>query len=126
MELLQVAGIAIDQPSVAGQEARSLSHGQLRFLEVAMAIRRAPTLLLLDEPAAGLSTGEITGLEEVVASVARQLGMGVVIVEHHLDLVRRLVDDIVVLNMGRVVWQGQPTDLERSDVVREAYLGIGA
>jgi branched-chain amino acid transport system permease protein len=125
-QLLQVAGIDIAQPSVAGQEARSLSHGQLRFLEVAMAIRRAPTLLLLDEPAAGLSAGEISGLEEVVASVARQLGIGVVIVEHHLDLVRRLVDDIVVLNMGRVLWQGQPTELERSDAVREAYLGIGA
>ena len=124
--LLRVAGIDVRRADTAAQEARSLSHGQLRFLEVAMAIQRAPSLLLLDEPAAGLSSDEIAGLEEVVSSVAQELGMGVIIVEHHLDLVRSLADAVVVLNVGRVLWQGNPADLERSDLVREAYLGISA
>jgi branched-chain amino acid transport system ATP-binding protein/branched-chain amino acid transport system permease protein len=124
--LLEVAGMDVRRPGTAAQEARSLSHGQLRFLEVAMAIQRAPSLLLLDEPAAGLSGEEIAGLEDVVSSVARQLGMGVIIVEHHLDLVRSLADSVIVLNVGRVLWRGDPAGLERSELVRDAYLGISA
>jgi branched-chain amino acid transport system ATP-binding protein/branched-chain amino acid transport system permease protein len=125
-ELLGAAGLDLEQRDVAGREARTLSHGQVRFLEVAMAIERAPRLLLLDEPAAGLSAGEIDTLERVVSRVAERLGIGVVVVEHHLDLVRRLADTVVVLDLGRVLWRGEPAELERSDVVRDAYLGIGA
>jgi branched-chain amino acid transport system permease protein len=125
-ELLAAAGLDLARPGVAGREARALSHGQVRFLEVAMAIERAPRLLLLDEPAAGLSAEEIATLERVVARVAGRLGIAVVVVEHHLDLVRRLADTVVVLDLGRVLWSGDPAELERSDVVRDAYLGIGA
>jgi branched-chain amino acid transport system permease protein len=122
--LLEIAGLSLRVR--ARQEARSLSHGQLRFLEVAMAIRRCPSLLLLDEPAAGLSSDEIAGLEAVVSSIARELGMGVIIVEHHLELVRSLADSVLVLNVGRTLWRGEPAELERAEVVREAYLGISA
>jgi branched-chain amino acid transport system ATP-binding protein/branched-chain amino acid transport system permease protein len=125
-ELLAAAGLDLARPGVAGREARTLSHGQVRFLEAAMAIERAPRLLLLDEPAAGLSADEIATLERVVSHVAERLGIAVIVVEHHLGLVRRLAGTVVVLDLGRVLWRGDPAQLERSDVVRDAYLGIGA
>jgi branched-chain amino acid transport system permease protein len=87
-----------------------------------MAVARCPKVLLLDEPAAGLSASEIDALETIVKDVARA-GVAVIIVEHHLEMVSRLVDRILVLDLGRVLWEGHPDDLHDAEAVRAAYMG---
>ncbi|WP_370326582.1 ATP-binding cassette domain-containing protein [Euzebya sp.] len=109
-------------PDVADKDARSLSHGQLRFLEIAMAVSRAPHVLLLDEPAAGLSPAEIERLGEVVRAIAA-LDVGLVLVEHHLEFVRGLVDRVVVLDRGSVLWAGNPEELSQQADVQRVFLG---
>jgi branched-chain amino acid transport system permease protein len=120
--LLRLGGIDPDDARQMSRETRSLGHGQLRFLEVAMAIRHSPRVLLLDEPAAGLSHVEMEGLEDVTRELA-DLGVAVIIVEHHLDLVNRLADRVTVLELGRVLWEGRPEALVHAEAVKTAYLG---
>lgn len=105
------------------RESRTMSHGQLRFLEAATAVSTCPQLLLLDEPAAGLSAVEIDGFEQVVAELAAA-GVAVILVEHHLDMIARLVDRVVVLDLGKVIWQGPPEELHSDATVRAAYMGL--
>jgi branched-chain amino acid transport system permease protein len=104
------------------RESRSLSHGQRRFLEVATAISRAPDILLLDEPATGLSSEETARLVAAARSLA-ECGVGLVIVEHHLDLVTEIAHEVLVLHLGHLLWSGPPSDLASSQEVRDAYLG---
>jgi ABC-type branched-subunit amino acid transport system ATPase component/ABC-type branched-subunit amino acid transport system permease subunit len=106
----------------AVKESRSLSHGQRRFLEIATAIARGPRVLLLDEPATGLSSEETARLVVALRRLAGS-GIGVVIVEHHLDLVTEIADRVLVLHLGHVLWSGPPADLSSSAAVRDAYLG---
>lgn len=122
-ELLRLGGLDPTDPVAMSRESRTMSHGQLRFLEAATAVSACPGLLLLDEPAAGLSASEISGFESVVADLAAA-GVAVVIVEHHLDLISRLSDRIVVLDLGTVLWQGDPEGLHDDEAVRAAYLGV--
>ena len=105
-----------------GQEVRLLGHGQRRFLEISLAVIRSPILLLMDEPAAGLSASEMETLVELIANLAR-IGLAVVIVEHHLDMVRTVASKVGVMNVGLLIWTGLPTDLDKREEVREAYLG---
>jgi branched-chain amino acid transport system permease protein len=121
-ELLRYGGLDPARDRMGRQESRYLAHGQLRFLEAAMAVARCPKLLLLDEPAAGLSASEIDGLEAVVKRLAAA-GMAVIIVEHHLEMISRLVDRAVVLDLGKLLWEGRPEDLHDSAAVRAAYMG---
>jgi len=122
LALLEAGGLKPDDFKTGRRESRFLGHGQLRFLEAAMAVARCPKVLLLDEPAAGLSASEIDALESIVKDVARA-GVAVIIVEHHLEMVSRLVDRIVVLDLGRVLWEGHPDDLHDAEAVRVAYMG---
>ncbi|GAA3525522.1 branched-chain amino acid ABC transporter ATP-binding protein/permease [Aeromicrobium panaciterrae] len=122
-KLLALGGIDADDPRMMSRETRQLGHGQLRFLEIAMAIRHSPRLLMLDEPAAGLSQVEMQGLEDVTRELA-DLGIAVIIVEHHLDLVTRLADRVTVLELGKVLWEGRPQDLLEAEAVKIAYLGV--
>nr|PZN30881.1 MAG: amino acid ABC transporter permease [Actinomycetota bacterium] len=124
LRTLGLAGLTPEDATRGPKESRGLAHGQLRFLEVATAIARAPKVLLLDEPAAGLSHSEIEGLEAVVEEVSR-LGTAVVVVEHHLDMIGRLVDRVVVLDLGKVLWAGVPSELHDVEAVRVAYMGNG-
>jgi len=103
---------------------RELDHGHLRFLEIGNAIARCPQLLLLDEPAAGLSATEIERLLQLITDVTA-LGSSVMLIEHHLDLVCDAADTVVVMNLGEKLWHGEPGQLKQSDLVREAYLGVG-
>jgi len=107
------------------KEARGFSHGQRRFLEISMAIARNPTVLLLDEPASGLSREEKSLLARAIRGLA-DLGVGIVLVEHHLDLVGEIADKVVVLHLGNLLWSGAPGDLSSSPEVRDAYLGRAA
>jgi branched-chain amino acid transport system permease protein len=106
-------------------EARGLSHGQNRFLEIAMAILRGPEVLLLDEPAAGLSAAEVDQLSELMANIVVS-GMSIIVVEHHIEMVRNVANEIAVLHLGEVLWQGPPDQLTESEAVRTAFLGAGA
>ena len=123
LALLEMGGLDPRHPASLMRESRVMSHGQLRFLEAATAISTCPRVLLLDEPAAGLSAAEIEGFERVVHDVARA-GIGVIIVEHHLEMISRLVDRVVVLDLGKVLWTGPPADLHDAESVRAAYMGI--
>jgi branched-chain amino acid transport system permease protein len=115
-----LSGSGMDRDSL--KESRALSHGQRRFLEIAMAIVRRPPILLLDEPASGLSSEEKVFLVRAMRRLA-DIGIAVVLVEHHLDLVGEIADRILVLHLGEVLWTGVPSDLSSSLEVRDAYLG---
>jgi branched-chain amino acid transport system permease protein len=123
MALLRMGGIDPDHETALRRRVADLAQGQLRFLEVALSALRIPRVLLLDEPAAGLSASEMDGLERATQGLAED-GTAVVIVEHHLDLIRRLVDRVVVLHLGRELWRGPPSELHASEEIRVAYLGI--
>jgi ABC-type branched-subunit amino acid transport system ATPase component/ABC-type branched-subunit amino acid transport system permease subunit len=117
-DLLRGGGMDWD----AVKESRSLSHGQRRFLEIATAIARSPAVLLLDEPATGLSSEETARLVVAVRRLADS-GVGLAIVEHHIDVVTEIADWVVVLHLGRILWEGPPTELSSSAEVRDAFLG---
>lgn len=120
--LLRHGGLDPDDLRAGRRESRYLAHGQLRFLEAAIAVARCPKVLLLDEPAAGLSASEIDGLEAVVKDLAGA-GIAVVIVEHHLEMINRLVDRVAVLDLGRLLWEGDPSEMGSVEAVRIAYVG---
>lgn len=101
----------------------ALSHGERKQLEVALALACRPSLLLLDEPAAGMSPAESARLVELLAGLPSEIT--VLFVEHDLDLVFSLADTVTVLHLGRVLLSGTPDDVRASDAVREAYLGAG-
>jgi branched-chain amino acid transport system permease protein len=121
--LLAMGGMDAEDKATLARPVGTLAQGQLRFLEVAMGALHVPRVLLLDEPAAGLSASEMEGLERSAKALAEQ-GTGVVIVEHHLDLIRRLVDRVVVLHLGALLWEGPSSELASAEEVRVAYLGI--
>jgi branched-chain amino acid transport system ATP-binding protein len=101
----------------------ALSHGERKQLELALALACRPTLLLLDEPAAGMSPAERARLVEQLGGLPPEIT--VLFVEHDLDLVFALADRVTVLHLGRVLLSGTPAQVRASDAVREAYLGSG-
>lgn len=107
---------------LAHAQAGRLQHSELRFLEIARALLLRPAFLLLDEPAAGLSPDEITRLGQLIKAIARN-GTGVLLVEHHADLIFDTCDHITVLNLGRVLAAGSPTEIRAHKEVVSAYLG---
>ena len=101
--------------------ARSLSHGERRQLELAVALATEPRVLLLDEPTAGMSPAETARIVELIAALPRSLTL--LIVEHDMDVVFRLADRITVLHEGRVIADGAPQEVRADPGVREVYLG---
>ena len=116
--VMKMAGIA----DVADQPLESLPYGYRRLVEVGRAILAEPRAILLDEPAAGLSEGEMTLLARMIRAM-KDAGMMVLLIEHHMDFVAELVDDVVVLDSGRVIYHGDIAGMRRSPAVIEAYLG---
>ena len=104
------------------EPATELPHGQQRLVEVARALVGRPKLLLLDEPAAGLSLSELDRLAELIRAI-RGLGTTVLIVEHHLDLVADICDYVTVLDQGKVLANGTPSEVFRNEAVELAYMG---
>jgi branched-chain amino acid transport system ATP-binding protein len=101
----------------------ALSHGERRQVEVAVALACEPRLLLLDEPAAGMSPAESTRLVGLLRSLPDSVTL--VIVEHDLDVVFALAESVTVLHLGRVLLTGSPDEVRASDAVQQAYLGTG-
>jgi ABC-type branched-subunit amino acid transport system ATPase component/branched-subunit amino acid ABC-type transport system permease component len=101
----------------------SLAFGRRRLLGVARAMAGHPSVLLLDEPASGLSATERSELCDLVRQAARDDGIGVLLVEHDVELVVGLCDEVVVLDVGKVIFRGAPEDLLDDALVRSAYLG---
>jgi branched-chain amino acid transport system ATP-binding protein len=118
-ELLGDVGLA----GRAGALAAALSHGERRQLEVAVALATSPRVLLLDEPAAGLSPAESSRLAELVQRLPAEVAL--LFVEHDLDLVFRLARQVTVMHLGKVLMSGSPEEVRVSAEVQRAYLGTG-
>ncbi len=108
---------------VADEAAAGLSFGTLKAVELARAIVSRPKLLLLDEPAGGLNHDEVEHLADLIKRIHQDLGMTVLVVEHHMNLVMRVSDRVVCLDFGRKIADGTPDQVRSDRTVIEAYLG---
>jgi ABC-type branched-subunit amino acid transport system ATPase component len=107
------------------EAARHLSYGEQRRVEIARALASGPRLLLLDEPTAGMNPVEVEAIAALIRRVA-QGGCAVLLVEHNVRLVMEVCDTITVLDFGRVIARGAPSEIERDPAVIAAYLGSPA
>jgi branched-chain amino acid transport system ATP-binding protein len=107
-------------------EAANLSHGETRALEVAMLVATGASVLLLDEPAAGMAMDEIPRMVKTITSAQQHAGAAVLIVEHRMSLIFELCDRIAVLDRGHLIAIGSPREVARDAKVRSAYLGEAA
>ena len=119
MTLLKLVGLA----PRAFDRASELPHGQQRLVEIARALIGNPQLLLLDEPAAGLSLGELERLADLMREIKR-MGVTLVMVEHHIELVMNVAQSVTVLDGGKVLVSGKPTDVFQNADVIAAYTGV--
>ena len=108
---------------VANQEAGTLPYGQQRRLEVARAMASRPRLICLDEPAAGLNQQETEELNALILQLKREHGVSVLLIEHHMGVVMRISDRVVVLDHGEVIREGTPDEVQHDERVIKAYLG---
>lgn len=122
----RIAGERLDQVGLAARAetlAGGLSHGDKRKLEIAMLLAADPRVILLDEPMAGVGSGDVPGLVEVIRTVHREHGRTVLMVEHHMDVVLGLVDRVAVMHHGSLLAVDTPEKVMADPTVQSAYLG---
>ena len=119
-ELLEIVGLS----DVKNELATSLPYGKQRRLEIARALATDPTLLLLDEPAAGMNPQETLELAEFIREIREKFHKTVLLIEHHMDLVMDIADRIYVLDFGELIAQGTPAEIQNNERVIDAYLGV--
>ena len=128
-EVIQRAEHYLERVSMSGKRASlvgTLSHGDQRKLEVAILLALEPSILMFDEPTAGMSVDEVPVVLELIRSLKARRDRLILLVEHKMDVVRELADRIVVLHNGQLVADGDPATVIASPVVQQAYLGMAA
>jgi branched-chain amino acid transport system permease protein len=121
LKVMQATGL--DQ--FLGMEVRHLSHGQKQALELAMVLALEPSVLLLDEPTAGLTKPERMQIGRVLTELTGRHGLCILLVEHDLDFVREISSRVIVLHQGRIVLDGTVAEVVESELVRTIYAGGG-
>lgn len=125
-DLIGRAGHYLERVALAGKRdmrVAALSHGDKRKLEVAILLALEPAVMMFDEPTAGMSVDEVPVVLDLIAQVKEERNKTILLVEHKMDVVRRLADRIVVLHNGALVADGNPAEVMASKIVQEAYLG---
>lgn len=120
LELLEIVGLA----DLKEEMATSLPYGKQRRLEIARALATEPKLLLLDEPAAGMNPQETDELTAFIRETRENFGLTVFLIEHHMDLVMDISDRIYVIDFGKQIAAGVPSEIQNDQRVIDAYLGV--
>ncbi len=126
VDLTERARHLLAQVGLAGKEdspAELLSYGDQRRLEIARALATEPRLLLLDEPFAGLGSGEIAALSELIRDLHKNQGLTILLIEHKLREFMQLVSHVVAIDFGQVIATGSPSEIVKNPKVIEAYIG---
>ena len=119
MQLLGAFGLEGQRDALA----QNLSHGEQRYLEICLALATNPTLLLLDEPTAGMTPGETKAATTLIQRIARQRGLTLLLIEHDMSVVMGISDRIAVLHFGEKIAEGTPEEIRNDPAVIDAYLG---
>ena len=120
LELLKIVGL----DDVKDELATSLPYGKQRRLEIARALAAEPTLLLLDEPAAGMNPQETDELTAFIGELRDKFKVTILLIEHHMNLVMDISDRIYVLDFGKLIAEGTPAEIQSNQRVIDAYLGV--
>ena len=119
-ELLSYMGLSDVKDELAG----SLPYGKQRKLEIARALATQPSLLLLDEPAAGMNPSEADELKQLICGIRDRFSIAILLIEHHMDVVMGISDRIYVLNYGTLIASGTAHEIQNNEAVISAYLGV--